>query len=187
MIESAAGCAPRSAMDWSSLLEFNVSPLELFVRGSCLYWFLFLIFRFVLRRGIGGIGVADVLLVVLIADASQNAMTGGYTSVGEGFVLVTTLAGWNVLLDWLSFRFRAVERFVEPRPLALIRNGRILHRNLRAEMLTLAELRSHLREKGIASVRDVRLAHMEGDGELSVLKRTGGETADEGKPKRPGR
>ena len=145
-------------MDWSSLIEFNVSPLELIVRGTCLYWFLFLIFRFVLRRDVGGIGVADVLLVVLIADASQNAMAGGYTSVAEGLVLVATLVGWNVLIDWLSFRLRWFERIVEPKPLPLVRNGKFLHRNLRAEFLTVDELRGQLREKGVGSEAQVRVA-----------------------------
>src|SRR6476659_6729553 len=130
-------------MDWSWLVDFNVSPLELIARGSALYWFLFLIFRFVMRRDVGGIGVADVLLVVLIADASQNAMTGGYTSLAEGEILVATLVCWNFLLDWAAFRYRWLERFVEPRPLPLIRAGRILHRNLRAEFLTLDELQAH--------------------------------------------
>jgi uncharacterized membrane protein YcaP (DUF421 family) len=174
-------------MDWSSLIEFNVSPVELIVRGTCLYWFLFLVFRFVLRRDVGGLGVADVLLVVLIADASQNAMTGGYTSVAEGLVLVSTLVGWNVLLDWLSFRFRWLRRLVEPAALPLIRDGRILHRNLRAEFLTADALRSQLRQKGIASVADVRAAHFEGDGELSVVKYERDADAGKRRKRTPGR
>jgi hypothetical protein len=57
-------------MDWSSLIERDVSPIALIARGSCFHWFLFLTFRFVMRRDVGGgIGVADVLPVVLIADA----------------------------------------------------------------------------------------------------------------------
>jgi len=157
-------------MDWWSLIEFNVSPIELIVRGSALYWFLFLVFRFVLRRDAGGLGVADVLLVVLVADASQNAMAGGYTSVTEGFVLVATLVGWNWLFDWLAFRSSGFARFVEPPPLPLIRNGRVLHRNLRAESLTVDELASQLRQHGVASASEVRLAQMEGDGRVSVIR-----------------
>ncbi len=157
-------------MAWSWLIEFKVSPFELIGRGTALYWFLFLVFRFVLRRDVGGIGVADVLLVVLIADASQNAMTGGYSSVAEGCVLVATLVSWNYLFDWGAFHSRRFARFVEPQPLPLIRAGRILHRNLRAEFITPAELRSHLRQNGVDSESDVRLACMESDGNLSVMK-----------------
>jgi uncharacterized membrane protein YcaP (DUF421 family) len=56
-----------------------------------MYLFLFLLFRFVMRRDVGAIGIADVLLIVIIADASQNAIAGGYDSVTEGLVVVATL------------------------------------------------------------------------------------------------
>lgn len=157
-------------MDPSDLIAFNVSPWELIVRGSAMYWFLFLVFRFLLRRDVGGLGVADVLLVVLVADASQNGMTGGYTSVAEGIVLVSTLIGWNYALDLLSFHFPRFERFTTPPPLKLIRNGRILHRHLKIELLTVAELRSLLRQHGIETLSQVRSACLESDGELSVIR-----------------
>ncbi len=157
-------------MDWRDLVSFSVSPLELFIRGSLMYWFLFLVFRFLLRRDVGGLGVADVLLVVLVADASQNGMTGGYKSVAEGIVLVSTLVGWNYALDFLSFRFPLFERFTTPPPLKLIRNGRILHRQLKTELLTVHELWSMLREQGIESLQQVRSAFLESDGALSVLR-----------------
>ncbi len=72
------------------------------VRGSVVYWFLLLVFRFVLRRDIGSMGVADLLFVVLVADASSNAMQGEYKSIGDGLVLLSTLIAWNFGLDWLS-------------------------------------------------------------------------------------
>jgi len=160
-------------MDWSWLIDFKVPAWELILRGSLMYWFLFLVFRFVLRRDVGAVGVADVLLVVLVADASQNAMTGGYTSVAEGGVLVATLIGWNLVLDQMAFRFRWAYRFVEPPPLLLIRHGRLLHKHLRAEMITTAELRAHLREHGVESFADVKSAWLESDGQFSVIKLDG--------------
>jgi len=158
-------------MDWAWLVDFKVPAWELILRGSAMYWFLFLIFRLVLRRDVGAVGVADVLLVVLVADASQNAMTGGYTSVAEGAVLVATLIGWNLLLDWMAFRFRWAYRLVEPPPLLLIRNGRVLHKHLRSEMMTLAELRGQLRQHGVESFDEVKGAWWESDGQFSVIKR----------------
>ena len=164
-------------IDWSGLVSFDVSPWELFIRGTLMYWFLFLIFRFLLRRDVGGLGVADVLLVVLVADASQNGMTGGYTSVAEGIVLVSTLVAWNYLLDFLAFHSRVVAKFTTPPPLKLIRNGRVISRHLKAELLSMAELWSLLREQGIESLHQVRSACLEGDGDLSVIR------ADEPKAK----
>jgi uncharacterized membrane protein YcaP (DUF421 family) len=156
-----------------ALFAFHVAPLELVLRGTLIYWFLFLMFRFVLRRDVGSVGIADVLLVVLIADASQNAMAGGYDTVAEGAVLVLTLMGWNWLLDWATFRFDAVRRFAEPRPLLLVRHGRVLHRNLRQEFLTLDDLQSQLRQNGVGALSDVRAAFMESDGRFSVITTDG--------------
>ncbi|MCH2242847.1 MAG: DUF421 domain-containing protein [Aquabacterium sp.] len=135
-----------------------------------MYWFLFLIFRFALRRDVGSIGIADVLLIVLIADASQNAMAGEYRSVADGAVLVATLVGWNVLMDWAAFRFDALARVMEAPPLLLIHRGRIVHRNLRREFLKVEELQAELRKQGVDDISRVRAAYMESDGHISVLK-----------------
>ena len=93
---------------WTQLFAVTLPPWELMIRGTVMYWVLFVLFRFLLRRDVGSIAIADVLLLVLIADASQNAMAGGYESITDGIVLVGTIGGWNLLLDWLAFRFPAV-------------------------------------------------------------------------------
>jgi uncharacterized membrane protein YcaP (DUF421 family) len=152
------------------LFVFHVSPWELVLRGTLMYWFLFLIFRFVLRRDVGAVAIADVLLLVLIADASQNAMSGGYETVGEGCLLVGTIVGWNYLLDWASFRFELVRKLAEPPPLPLVWRGRILYRNLRKEFLPVADLMGKLRQEGIDDVARVKAAYMESDGQISVVR-----------------
>ena len=152
------------------MFQLTVNPAELILRGTAMYWFLFLLFRFVLRRDVGAIGVADVLLLVLIADASQNAMAGGYESVTDGFLLVATIAGWNWLLDSAAYRFPAVRRLLEARPLPLIRDGRLLRRNLRREFITADEIMARLREKGIEKLEQVKAATMESDGEISIIQ-----------------
>jgi uncharacterized membrane protein YcaP (DUF421 family) len=157
-------------LDWQQLFGIDKSVLELFIRGTVMYWFLFLAFRFVLRRDVGSIGIGDVLLIVIIADASQNAMDDGYESLTEGFILVGTLIFWNVLTNWLNFRFASVRRFAEAPPLQLIRDGHMLEGNMRREMLTKDELLSKLREQGIEQPGEVRWAYMESDGKISVRR-----------------
>jgi uncharacterized membrane protein YcaP (DUF421 family) len=154
--------------DIASLFELTVNPWELVLRGTLMYWFLFLLMRMT-RRDVGSIGVADVLLIVLIADASQNAMTGGYESVADGFILVATLAGWNRLLDYAAYRVPAVRGLLEARPLVLVREGRVMRRHLRRELITMDELMASLRKHGIEKLQDVKLATMESDGEISVI------------------
>ena len=124
-------------MNWAGVFGFDTSPWELVLRGTLMYWFIYLLFRFVLRRDVGSFAIADILLLVLIADASQNAMAGGYTTVPEGALLVATIAGWNYALDWASYRWKPVRWLAEAPPLPLVRRGRVLRANLRHEMLTL--------------------------------------------------
>ena len=109
-----------------ALFALTISPLELFVRGSAVYWFLFAIFRIVLRRDIGAVGIADVLLIVLVADAAQNAMAGEYRSISDGLVLVSTIVGWNVAIDWLAYSVPSLRGVFEARPLLLVRDGHFL-------------------------------------------------------------
>lgn len=157
-------------LDWQALFGMDKSLLELFTRGTVMYWFLFLMFRFVMRRDVGAIGIADVLIIVIIADASQNALSDDYRTLTEGFVVVGTLVFWNVVTNWLSFELPAFEKFAEPRPLQLIRDGRILEGNMRREMLTHDELMSKLRQQGIERSEEVRWAYMESDGQISVRR-----------------
>ena len=158
-------------MDWSELFGLSVSPWELIIRGSAMYLFLFVLFRVVVRRRIGAVGMADLLIIVIIADAAQNAMSGEYKTITEGAILVGTLIFWNMAIDWLNYRFPALHDWLEAPPLLLIRDGRILRRNMRHEFVTEEELKSKLREKGVKEVTEVAEARMESDGSVSVIKR----------------
>ena len=154
----------------ADLFEVHVPVLELVLRGTLVYWLLFLIFRFILRRDVGAVGIADILLLVVVADAAQNAMSGGYTTFTEGAVLVLTIVAWNWLLDWMSFRFSLVRRFVQPRRITLVKLGVVQRQNLRREFITMEELSEKLREQGIEKVTDVKAAFLEGDGQISVIR-----------------
>ena len=167
-------------MQWGDVFRLTVSPFELIVRGTCVYWFIFVLFRVVLRRGAGAVGIADVLLLVLIADAAQNAMSGDYKSVTDGAILVSTIIAWSVLVEWLAYRFPAMGKLLEPAPLPLVENGQLNRRNLRQELMSEDELMSQLREHGIERLEDVKRATMESDGSVSVVPRKPGkgQTAD---------
>lgn len=156
-------------LDIGHLFAIHTSPWELIVRGSVVYWFLLLVFRFILRRDAGALGIADLLFVVIVADASQNGMSGSYDTVSEAIVLVGTLVAWNYALDWAGARWKAIRRLTEPTPLLLVDHGRIVARNLRKEFLTRDDLDSELRHAGIDDLAKVRKAYLEGDGKFSVL------------------
>ena len=171
-------------IDWSHLFGFSVPPAEMVIRGTVIYWFIFLLFRFVLRRDIGAIGIADVMLVVLIADAASNGMSGSYDSITDGCLLIATIAGWNYLLDWASFHFPLIRDLVESPPLALIRDGKLQRRAMRQELISASELEAKLREQGIENIQEIKMAYLENDGEISVLRHDGQEPEQRPRPSR---
>jgi uncharacterized membrane protein YcaP (DUF421 family) len=157
-------------IDWKVFFMPSMNIGEIFLRGTIMYLFLFIVLR-LLRREAGAIGISDLLVVVLIADAAQNAMANDYKSITEGIVLVSTLAFWDYFLDWLSYQYPAVQRLLRPPPLLLIKDGQIQRRNLRQEMITEEELMAKLREQGIEQVKEVKQSYIEGDGTISVIKK----------------
>ncbi|HEU4930412.1 MAG TPA: YetF domain-containing protein, partial [Candidatus Krumholzibacteria bacterium] len=156
-------------VDWKEVFVPNTSLLELLIRGTLMYWALFALLRVLGRRNIGELALSDLLLVVLIADAAQHAMSAQYRSVPEGIVLCATIAGWSYFLDWLAIRSDAVQRLLEPPPLVLIRDGKLQKRVMRRELITEDEVMSHMRLEGISDIRSVRRAYIEPDGQISFL------------------
>ena len=167
------GQGPFGGVDWAGAFMPDTPLLEILVRGTCIYLGLFFLLRFILRRESGTLGVTDVLVIVLIADAAQNGMADNYSSITDGLLLVAVIIGWSWALDALSYRFRWVERVIRPGPLPLVHDGRLLRRNLRRELITDDELASQLREQGVQDLREVRAAHMEPDGRISVITHDG--------------
>jgi len=154
----------------SNFLSFSVSPLEILIRGTLMYWFLFLLLRFILRRDTGSAGISGILFVVLLGDAAQNAMIGKGHTVGDGGLLIATLAMWNLLLDWLGTRSKVVARLTEAPPVLLVRHGRLVQRNLRRELVTREEVEAKMRSKNLEKLEQIKAMYLEGDGTFSVIK-----------------
>jgi uncharacterized membrane protein YcaP (DUF421 family) len=157
-----------SQIDWESVLVPSLNVGEIILRGSVVYLFLFILLR-ILRRGAGTIGISDLLVIVLIADAAQNAMASEYKSITEGLILVTTIVSWDYFLDCLGYKFPAIRHLLRPAPSLLIKDGRIRRANLRREMITEEELIQQLREQGIQKIQEVKESYIEGDGRISVI------------------
>lgn len=159
-------------IDWQELLIPSASVAEVMVRGSIVYLALFLVMRFLPRRTMGGMGPSDILVIVLIADAVQEAMAGKYESVTEGLVLAGTLIFWAYLIDWLDYRFPHLH-ISDGRQIPLLRDGKMIERNLARQKITEEEVMAQLRQHGLDSPRNVQSVYVEGDGQFSVLLRGG--------------
>lgn len=151
-------------IDWNSIFIPSLGIAEIVVRGTLMYLGLFMVLRFMARRQAGHFGTADLLVIVLIADAAHQSVT-------EGLVLVMTIVAWEYVIDWLTYRFASLRPLLRPPSLTLVRDGRIVEEAMRKEMLSMDELASLLRQQQVEDIAEVRLAKLEGDGRVSVLKR----------------
>jgi len=157
-------------VEWSVLWGFDTPLLETVIRGSVTYLALFTILRVVLKRQSGTVSVSDLLLVVLIA----GALSDDYRSLPDGLLLVLVVIFWSYAIDWLGFHFPRLQRIFFPPPLMLVKDERMLRRNMRQELITEQELMTTLRHQGIERLEDVKIACMEGDGRISVVTRVEG-------------
>ena len=168
---------------WQDVFVPQVSLIELFVRASLTYLILFALFRF-FRRKMGAIGISDVLVVVLIATAAQNGICGEYKSITEACVLFGTILMWDRLFDYLEDRFEFFNNLLRPKPLLLVKNGRMLRQNMRQEFITQDELGSQMRQQGIDDLSCVKECYLEGDGAISVIKKDGDNTSEVNRSKK---
>jgi uncharacterized membrane protein YcaP (DUF421 family) len=157
------------AVDWAGMFRPTVSLVELFLRGSAMYLAIFAVMR-IFRRQKGALNAADFLVLVLIADAAQNALSADYHSLTEGAVVVGTIFFWDLLLDALSFISKPLNRLINGDPILLVKDGRLNRRNMRREMLTRDDVLEQLREQGVNDIATVQRCYLEADGHFSVIK-----------------
>ena len=159
------------AIDWQSMFVPTESIFEIVIRGTIMYLGMYFILR-IFRRQAGNIGMADLLVIVVIADAAQNGMAGDSKSITEALLLILTIVLWDFFLDWLGFRFTLVDRYLTPNPLLLIKDGKPVKRNLEKELISEDELDSQLRQQGIEDISMVREGYLESNGHFSFLTRS---------------
>jgi uncharacterized membrane protein YcaP (DUF421 family) len=149
----------------------DVSLFEMVMRGVIVYLAIFVLLRVVLRGRLGTMTVSDLLVLVIIADAAQNAMSSTYTSITSGIVLVATIIGMSVVFDWVGYHVSWMRGFVHPERKPLVVDGRIIRRTLHEELMTEAELMTQIRLNGIEDLAEVKAAYLEGNGAVSVIPR----------------
>ncbi|WP_407430157.1 DUF421 domain-containing protein [Arcticibacter sp.] len=150
------------------LFQFE-SPLhELLIRGTILYLGILFLMRILPRRAGGELATMDLVFILLIAEAATHAL-GEYSSVSDALITIMTLMFWNYMVNMLSFYFPSFEKLVSAPPLLIIKNGRLLRRNMRREYITVEELMENLHKRGVEDLNEVKAAYMEADGHISVI------------------
>ncbi len=155
----------------------SIAWWELIVRGLIIYAFLLLILRLTGKRQIGQMAPFDLVLLLVLSNAVQNAMNGGDNSVTAGIITAATLVAMNYLVGLATFKNKKLEALIEGRPQIVIHNGKVFPDVMERAHLTHHELNAALRTASCACVEEVHYAILENNGQISVQpkKRDGSE------------
>jgi uncharacterized membrane protein YcaP (DUF421 family) len=149
--------------------------LEIVLRTSAVYIVVVVGLRLVGKRHVAQLSTFDLVLILLISNAVQNAMVGENSSLVGGIVAAATLFLINYLFSFIAYKFRRVDKILEGTPTLLVHNGEPIATHLDQEKITLEELEQVIREHGIESIGEVKNATMELDGTISVIPKGNGE------------
>ena len=160
--------------DW--LVETFSSPdgltlLGIAAKTAAAYVFVVAGMRLLGTRQLGRLNAYDFVLVVVIANSVQNAMVGGDNTLVGGLTSAVTLLVLNYAFTWLLDRFPRLQKRLVGEPVILVNDGRPDAQRMQREGVTRDELMAALREHGVLSLDEVRLAVLEIDGDISVVPR----------------
>lgn len=151
------------------MFRLGTPGVEIVVRSLVVYLATLVGLRLMGKRELGQMTVFDLVVILLIANAVQNAMVGPDTSLIGGVLSAFVILAANRIVAGVRLRSKRVKAFVEGTPTVLIENGQFITPHLDKEGLDRAEVEMAIREHGVASLNEVQLAVLETDGSISIV------------------
>lgn len=159
-----------SDLNWHAIFAPQVPFFELFVRTGCIFFGCLILFRFIPRKVLAKIGLADLLLIAVFAGAVRNGLVGKSNSVTDSLIVIALLVGLDWLTEWMGVTFPGLGRLLYPGPIKLVQRGKILKRGLERSMLTEEQLMTRVRAEGLVDIRQVLAAFIEANGKITIVK-----------------
>jgi uncharacterized membrane protein YcaP (DUF421 family) len=151
------------------MLTLAIPVWNVVLRTAAVYLVVLIGLRLAGKREIGQMTTFDLVVLLLLANAVQNAMVGPDTSLTGGILAAVVLLLMNAVVARLRLRWPRLRRLVEGSPTLLVLRGEVLTDHLRREGLDQETLEAALREHGVVDLRDVEMAVLEIDGSISVV------------------
>jgi len=143
--------------------------LDIIIRSLSVYFFMIIALRLFGKKELSQLNTADVILILLISNAVQNAMVGSNVSLLGGLAAAMVLFTMNYILKKLMFKYKGFSDFMQQKPEILIHDGNLDFKILSKLNITSDELKEAMREHGIEFFKDVKLAMLEIDGNISII------------------
>jgi uncharacterized membrane protein YcaP (DUF421 family) len=146
--------------------------MEFILRCALIYLGLLVMFRIAGKRALAQITTFDIVMLLIIAETTQQALVVDDSSLTNAFVLIATFLALEIGFSRLMLRWPALDRWMNSRPLAIVREGRVLHDRMDAERVNVDEVLTAAREThGLGSLDQIEHAILETDGAISILPR----------------
>ena len=143
--------------------------MDIVVRSVAVFLFVFFITRVVGRRELASLEPFDLILLIVIGDLVQQAVTQSDYSVTGAFLAVATFGVLSVVISYIGFRFGSLRPVLEGEPVIVLQDGKPIERNLRRNRITYDELAAAARRQGVASLDEVQWAVLETSGQISII------------------
>lgn len=143
--------------------------LDIIIRSTAVYLFMIIALRIFGKKELSQLNTTDVILILLISNSVQNAMVGNNTTLWGGLAAATILFVINFVLKKTMFRYKKISELLLEKPEILIHNGNLDFKNLSKLNITSEELKEAMREHGVEYFKDVKLAMLEIDGNISII------------------
>jgi uncharacterized membrane protein YcaP (DUF421 family) len=153
------------------VFSMNLNVWEFVARAAIVYVVIMLLIRVSGKRTVGEFTPFDMIVVILIGESTQGALTGGDESVVGALIVSATLIALNYGVGFVTARSEIADKIVEGEPVLLLRDGKPLVHALRRNNVPESDLDEALRSEGVADRDEVRLAFLETDGTISVIKK----------------
>ncbi|TNC66284.1 DUF421 domain-containing protein [Rubellimicrobium roseum] len=144
--------------------------MDAVLRGVSIYLIVLVVIRLSGRRTLGEMTAFDFVLLLIIAETTQQALLGEDFSITNAFLLVTTLVGIDILMSLLKQHFDLIDRFIDGVPMIIVENGRPLVDRLRKARLDEADVMQAARKlQGLERMDQIKFAVLEADGSITVI------------------
>ncbi len=148
--------------------------MDSILRGAVVYAVLLVLFRIVGKRTLAQIATFDFVLLLIISEATQQAMIDNDNSMTNAFLIITTLLGLDIGLSLLGRRCGIVDRLVDDVPLVLVEDGRVLKDRMTKSRVDETDILQSARQEGLERMDQIKYAVLERSGGISIIPKEAG-------------
>lgn len=144
--------------------------MEMVLRASAIYFFLWIVSRAVGRRELAELSAFELMMLVIVGDLIQQGVTQNDMSVTGAMLAVGTIASWTVIFSYVSFRWKRTKTIIDGIPVVVIHDGKLVTETLRLERVVETDVLQAARNEGIDDIAKVRVGIIEADGRFSFIR-----------------